>query len=74
MSYLEKISQEPNFNVGDKVVCIDADYDHAFKIGEQYTISDLEYDVDYNAWYVSLKELDLDCGCEWYASRFEKAN
>lgn len=74
MSYLENINQSPNFNVGDKVVCIDADYNHDFEINNHYTVSDLEYDVDEDAWYVALKELDSTYGCDWYASRFEKAN
>lgn len=74
MSYLENIGQSPNFNVGDKVVCIDADDTCNFKINKQYTVTKLEYDIDEDAWYVALEEVDPIYGCEWYASRFEKAN
>lgn len=74
MSYLENIGQSPNFNVGDKVVCIDADDNHDLQVNKKYTVTEIEYDIDADVWFVAVEEVDPMYGCEWYASRFEKAN
>lgn len=73
MSYLDNINQSPNFNVGDKVVCIDVDHNRDFEINKQYTVTALEYDIHEDAWFVAVEELYPIYGCEWYASRFKKA-
>jgi hypothetical protein len=74
MDYLNSVSQKPNFKIGDVVTC---EYNFGslqLRLNEWYTVADIEYDVDDDAWYVALKELNLEWGCEWYASRFKKVN
>lgn len=75
MGYLDSIEQPPNFKVGDKVVCKYSHDTGGLSEGTLYTVSDIEYDIDEDAWYISVEELAFISGCcEWYASRFEKAN
>lgn len=77
MEYLDSINQEPNFKVGDTVVCKHSNHDPGgLSEGTLYTVSGIEYDFDEGAWYISVEELTfISSGCcEWYASRFEKAN
>lgn len=74
MDYFDNIGQEPNFKVGDKVKRVDVSDSVILRANKVYTVTEIEYDIEDDAWYVALEELSAFYGCETYASRFEKAN